>query len=319
MTDRLANPEARAYLWQKLRENYHDLGIDVFWLDACEPEIEPGQTGNLRLHAGPGPAVINRYPLDHARGVYDGMRDAGADEILTLCRSAWAGSQRYGAAVWSGDIAPTFEALAAQIPAGLNMALSGIPWWTSDIGGFHGGDPDDPGYRELVIRWFQYGLWCPIFRLHGHREPTTALTAGLTGGPNEVWSFGDEAYDVISELLRMRERLAPYILTQMQVAAETGLPPMRPIWFDYPHDKCAWKIEDEFLFGPDVLVAPIAELGARARHVYLPVGANWQDATTGAVFPGGVRYEIDAPLARIPVFIREGAGSELAEVFSPNE
>src|SRR5438309_1524965 len=127
------NPEARAYLWQKLRENYHELGIDVFWLDACEPEIEPGQTENLHLHAGPGPAVINRYPLDHARAVYDGMRDAGAEEILTFCRSAWAGSQRYGAALWSGDIAPTFEALAAQIPAGLNTALSGIPWWTTDI------------------------------------------------------------------------------------------------------------------------------------------------------------------------------------------
>ncbi len=312
------NPEARAYLWQKLRENYHELGIDVFWLDACEPEIEPGQTGNLRLHAGPGPAVINRYPLDHARGVYDGMRDAGADEILTFCRSAWAGSQRYGAAVWSGDIAPTFEALAAQIPAGLNMALSGIPWWTSDIGGFHGGDPDDPDYRELVIRWFQYGLWCPIFRLHGHREPTTELTAGLTGGPNEVWSFGDDAYRIISELLRLRERLAPYILTQMQVAAETGLPPMRPIWFDHPSDERAWTIEDEFLFGPDVLVAPITERGTRSRHVYLPAGANWQDIATRAVLSGGDGYDVDAPLERIPVFVREGADDDLARVLLLN-
>jgi len=312
------NPEARAYLWQKLRENYHDLGIDVFWLDACEPEIEPGQTENLRLHAGPGPAVINRYPLDHARGVYEGMRDAGAEEILTFCRSAWAGSQRYGAAVWSGDIAPTFEALAAQVPAGLNMALAGIPWWTSDIGGFHGGDPEDPDYRELVIRWFQYGLWCPIFRLHGHREPCTELTAGLTGGPNEVWSFGDEAYAIISDLLRVRERLTPYILVQMNGAAATGVPPMRPIWFDYPHDERAWQIEDEFLFGPDVLVAPIAELGARARHVYLPAGANWQDATTGAVLPGGDGYDVDAPLERIPVFIREGADDDLSVVLAPS-
>jgi len=140
----------------------------------------------------------------------------------------------------------------------------------------------------------------------------------LTGGPNEVWSFGDEAYGIISELLRMRERLAPYILTQMGVAAETGLPPMRPIWFDYPHDERAWKIEDEFLFGPDVLVAPIAELGARARHVYLPAGANWRDTATGAVLPGADGYDVDAPLTRIPVFIREGADSDFAEVFSPN-
>jgi len=312
------NPEARAYLWRKLRENYHDLGIDVFWLDACEPEIDPGQTENLRLHAGPGPAVINRYPLDHARGVYEGMRDEGAEEVLTLCRSAWAGSQRYGAAVWSGDIAPTFEALAAQIPAGLNMAISGIPWWTADIGGFHGGDPDDPDYRELVIRWFQYGLWCPIFRLHGHREPCTELTAGLTGGPNEVWSFGDQAYGIISALLRVRERLTPYVLAQMHGAATTGVPPMRPIWFDYPQDERAWKVEDEFLFGPDVLVAPVAELGARVRHVYLPAGVNWQDAATGAVLPGGDGYDVDAPLERIPVFIREGAADDLARALSPD-
>ena len=313
------NPDARAFLWERLRNNYHALGIDVFWLDACEPEIEPGQTENLRLHAGPGPAVINRYPLDHARGVHDGLREAGAEEIVTLCRSAWAGSQRYGAAVWSGDIAPTFEALAAQIPAGLNMALSGIPWWTTDIGGFHGGDPDDADYRELVIRWFQYGLWCPILRLHGHREPLTELTAGLTGGPNEVWSFGDDAYRIISEVLQLRERLAPYILRQMRVAAETGLPPMRPIWFDYPHDERSWSIEDEFLFGPDVIVAPITELGTRSRHVHLPAGANWQDVATRAVLSGGDGYEMDAPLERIPVFIREGADTNLARVLLPGE
>jgi alpha-D-xyloside xylohydrolase len=308
------NPEARAYLWRKLRDNYHSLGIDVFWLDACEPEIEPGQIDNLRLHAGPGPAVINRYPLDHARGVHDGMRDSGAQEILTFCRSAWAGSQRYGAAVWSGDIAPTFEALAAQIPAGLNMALSGIPWWTTDIGGFRGGDPQDPDYRELMVRWFQYGLWCPILRLHGHRLPRTELAAGLSGGPNEVWSFGDDAYQIISDLLHLRERLAPYILAQMQICAETGLPPTRPIWFDHPSDERAWTIEDEFLFGPDVLVAPITELGARSRRVYLPAGANWQEIATGAVLGGGEGYEADAPLERIPVFVREGADDELARI-----
>jgi alpha-D-xyloside xylohydrolase len=246
------------------------------------------------------------------------MCDAGAEEVLTLCRSAWAGSQRYGAAVWSGDVPPTFEALAAQIPAGLNMALSGIPWWTTDIGGFHGGDPDDPDYRELVIRWFQYGHWCPLFRLHGHRAPRTELTAGLTGGPNEVWSFGDEAYQIISELLRVRERLTPYILAQMHRATTVGVPPMRPVWFDYPLDERAWKIEDEFLFGPDVLVAPVAQLGARARHVYLPAGVNWQDAATGAVFPGGEGYEVDAPLERIPVFIREGAEDGLSRIVSPH-
>jgi alpha-D-xyloside xylohydrolase len=131
-----------------------------------------------------------------------------------------------------------------------------------------------------------------------------------------VWSFGDDAYRVISNLLRVRERLAPYILTQMRGATSSGVPPMRPIWFDYPHDERAWQIADEFLFGPDVLVAPIAELGARSRQVYLPTGANWQDATTGAVLPGGDGYDVDAPLERIPVFIREGAADDLSVVLS---
>jgi alpha-D-xyloside xylohydrolase len=302
-----SNPEAREYLWQKLRENYYDLGIRVFWLDACEPEIRPGHTQNLRFHAVSGPEAANRYPLDHARAVYDGMRAAGEDEIVSLCRSAWAGSQRYGAAVWSGDIGVTFETLRAQIPAGLNMGLSGIPWWTTDIGGFHGGDPDDPDYRELVIRWFQYGVWCPLFRLHGDREPREPLSVTKTGGPNEIWSYGDSAYGIISKLLFLREHVKPYILEQMRVASEVGTPPMRPLWFDDPSDDIAWTIEDEFAFGPDVVVAPITELGARARDVYLPRRSDWRHAVTGEAFRGGEWRRAEAPLEWIPVFVREGA------------
>jgi alpha-D-xyloside xylohydrolase len=301
------NPAARAYFWGKLRDNYYGSGIRVFWLDACEPEIVPGHPRNLRFHAGPGEAVANRYPLDHARAVDDGMRAAGEDEIITLCRSAWAGSQRHGAAVWSGDIGATFEALRAQIAAGLNIGLSGIPWWTSDIGGFHGGDPDDPDYRELVIRWFQYGVWCPLFRLHGDREPRVPLGTAKTGGPNEAWSYGDEAYAIIAELLLLRERIRPYVLEQMRLASEHGTPPMRPLWFDDPGDDLAWTIEDEFAFGPDVVVAPITELGARARDVYLPRRADWRHLVTGETFRGGVRSGVDAPLNSTPVFVRDGA------------
>jgi alpha-D-xyloside xylohydrolase len=134
-----------------------------------------------------------------------------------------------------------------------------------------------------------------------------------------VWSFGDDAYRIISDILHLRERLAPYILTQMEVAAATGVPPMRPIWFDHASDERAWTIEDEFLFGPDVLVAPIAELGARSRHVYLPAGANWQDIATGAILSGGDGYDIDAPLDRIPVFVRERADNDLARALLLNE
>jgi alpha-D-xyloside xylohydrolase len=301
------NPVAREYLWSKLRDNYYGCGIRVFWLDACEPEIVPGHPRNLRFDAGPGEAVINRYPLDHARAVHDGMRAAGEDEIITLCRSAWAGSQRYGAAVWSGDIGATFEALRAQIAAGLNIGLSGIPWWTTDIGGFHGGDPDDPDYRELVIRWFQYGVWCPLFRLHGDREPRMPLGVAKTGGPNEVWSYGDEAYTIIAALLRLRERIRPYILEQMRLASERGTPPMRPLWFDDPGDEVAWTVEDEFCFGPDVVVAAVTELGARVRDVYLPRRADWRRLVNGETFRGGSWYEVEAPLESIPVFVRKGA------------
>jgi alpha-D-xyloside xylohydrolase len=194
-----------------------------------------------------------------------------------LCRSAWAGSQRYAAAVWSGDIQSTFEALQAQVRAGLNIGLSGIPWWTTDIGGFFGGDITSPTFRELIVRWFQYGAFCPLFRLHGYREPSGG---SWQGADNEVWSFGDEAYEIIRELLFLRERLRPYVMAQMRVAQEKGTPPMRPLFFDFAEDERCSEVDDQFMFGPDLLVAPVLYEGAREREVYLPAGANWTDAWT---------------------------------------
>ena len=312
------NPAAREFLWQQLQQHYYAHGVRAFWLDACEPEIRPEQTANLRLHAGPGNAVINRYPLDHARAIYEGTQRAGDEEVISLCRSAWAGSQRYGAAVWSGDIGVTFEALREQIRAGLNIGLSGIPWWTSDIGGFHGGDPDDPDYRELMIRWFQYGVWCPLFRLHGHREPRTSMNTEINGGPNEVWSYGEEAYRIVSKLLLLRERMTPYILEQMRRASELGTPPMRPLWFDNPTDDIAWTIEDQFMFGPDVLVAPITELGARGRSVYLPDWCDWRHAILDKTLLGGHWHDVEAPLEWIPVFVPDGSNLEFGQLLVPN-
>ena len=300
------NPEAREFVWQQVREHYYALGVRVWWLDACEPELRPGTPENLRYHAGPGLEVGNLYPMLHARGFYEGMRAEGETEIVSLCRSAWAGSQRYGAVVWSGDIPATFESLRDQVRAGLNMALSGIPWWTTDIGGFHGGDPASPYFRELVVRWFQYGLFCPLFRLHGEREPRMPHGPSRTGGPNEVWSFGDQAYEVIREILFLRERLRPYVLEQMRAAHECGVPPMRPLFLEFPDDPSAWPVEDQFLLGPDILVAPVVEHGARAREVYLPAGARWVDAWSGEETPGGTILHADAPLTRIPVYLRHG-------------
>jgi alpha-D-xyloside xylohydrolase len=299
------HPEARRFLWEKLCDNYYRLGIRAFWLDACEPEINPPQHENLRYHLGGGAEVGGLYPLLHQQGVYEGLKSAGEPEILTLCRSAWAGSQRYGACVWSGDIASTFDVLRAQVPAGLNMALSGIPWWNTDIGGFHDGDPAAPGFRELIVRWFQYGVFCPLFRLHGCRKGQGQ--GRISGGPNEVWSFGDEAGAIIREQLFLRERLKPYLLAQMRVASEAGLPPLRPLFLEFPEDRNAGEVADEFLLGKDVLVAPVVHEGARQRAVYLPEGAAWTDAWTGAAHRGGQTLQADAPLERIPVFLRDGA------------
>ena len=175
------NPEARRYVWEKITDGYRRYGIRAFWLDACEPEILADNAEGARYFMGQGSEVQGIYPREHARGFYEGLRASGEDDVLLLCRSAWAGSQRYGAAVWSGDIESTFEALAAQIPAGLNMGISGIPWWTTDIGGFRNGDPTTAYFRELVVRWFQFGAFCPLFRLHGVREPGPLVGSGQTG------------------------------------------------------------------------------------------------------------------------------------------
>lgn len=298
------HPEARQYIWDKVREGYYKHGVKVWWLDACEPETYPLHADNQRYHLGNGSVVANIYPLHHAQAFFEGMSSEGEDEIVLLCRSAWAGSQRYGAALWSGDIPSTFEALQDQVSAGLNTGLSGIPWWTTDIGGFHNGDIRTPYFQELIVRWFQYGAFCPLFRLHGVREPATMLNNLSVGADNEVWSFGEKAYTIIKELLFLRERLRPYIMQQMQAAHETGAPPMRPLFFDFYDDEISYGIEDEFMFGPDLLVAPVLKEGATARSVYLPGGSTWRDAWTNERLEGGTWLTANAPLERIPLYLR---------------
>jgi alpha-D-xyloside xylohydrolase len=309
------NPEARAFLWEKLRDGYVKHGIRLFWLDTSEPELIPLEQENTRYHLGNGLEVAGLYPLCHSQALYEGLRSVGESAPLALTRSAWAGSQRFGAAVWSADIPSSFDSLRRQVAGGLNIAMSGIPWWTSDIGGFHGMYIDDPGFRELMVRWFQYGVFCPICRVHGIRRLRNAPVK--PGDPiadpaqptvaNEVWSYGEEASAVLAEQLRLRERLRPYIMEQMRAAEKTGVPPMRPLFIDFPADPRAWEIEDQFMFGPDILVAPVLAEGVRARHVYLPAGTSWRCAWTGEVSPGGARVNADAPLDRIPVYLRAGS------------
>ena len=301
------NPRTREYVWSLVQRNYLSRGIRVFWLDACEPELNPAHPANLSLYAGPGAEVAGMYPRDNARLFAEGMAAAGQEQTVLLCRSAWAGSQRYGAAVWSGDIPATWESLRQQVRAGLNIAISGIPWWTTDIGGFHGGDPHDPAYQELMVRWFQYGVFCPLFRLHGDRLPRAPTGFAMTGGPNEAWSYGDAAYQHIAAALRLRERLRPYIHEQMRVASRDGIPPMRPLFVDFPGDPDAWHVEDEFLFGPDLLIAPVLEPAASGRDVFLPAGRTWISAWSGDRHDGGSTVRVPVSPDRIPVFVSEGA------------
>ncbi|MCX5257835.1 family 31 glucosidase [Streptomyces canus] len=302
------HPDARRHLWQQLSEHYHSLGVSAFWLDACEPDLPLELAVRGVYSAGPGTQVGNLYGKQVARAVAEGLNEAGDERPLSLVRSAWAGSQRYGAALWSGDIQPTFESLAQQIRAGLNVAMSGIPWWNTDIGGFLGGDPTDPAYQELLVRWFQYGTFSPIMRLHGDRAPNhPTFSADMTGGPNEVWSYGEQAYPILTAHLRLRERLRPYLLELSEQAHRTGAPVMRSLFFDFPEDAHAWTVDDQFLLGPDILVAPVAKAGARNRTVHLPAGARWTDTATGELHEGGTTFDAPAPLERIPVFVRDGA------------
>jgi alpha-D-xyloside xylohydrolase len=301
------NPEGRRFIWDAVSRNYGRYGIDVFWLDACEPEIYPLQPANLRFWAGRGSEVANLYPREHARAFWEGRVAAGRGDGVNFARSAWAGSQRYGVVLWSGDIGTDFATLRQQVAAGLSAGMSGIPWWCADIGGFHGGDPGDPAYREVMIRWFQFGALSPVFRMHGDRAPRTPLGRDITGGPNEIWSYGAEAEAIMVAYLHLRERLRPYIQRQMRAAADSGLPPMRALFLEFPDDARAWTVADQYLFGPDLLVAPVLEPAATKRTVYLPAGATWTDAWTGDAYAGGGEVTVPAPLERIPLLLRDDA------------
>jgi alpha-D-xyloside xylohydrolase len=308
------NPGAREYIFSKAKEHYYDNGIKVFWLDEAEPEFGIYDFDIYRYHLGPALQVSNVYPMMYAKAFYDGLKALGETKILNLVRTAWAGSQRYGALTWSGDIHSSFRALREQVAAGLSMGLAGIPWWTTDIGGFIGGDPDDPHFRELLVRWFQWGVFCPVFRLHGDRVPyqgpETEWRNGVhqfgSGAKNEIWSFGDEAYPILAKYLKTREALKPYVRELMRAAHEKGTPIIRPLFYVVPQDPEAWNQDTGYLFGPDVLVAPILEEGQRERSLYLPKGAQWKDAASGKLYEGGQTITVPAPLDVIPVFTRNG-------------
>ncbi len=316
------NPGARDFVWQRAKENYYRHGVRIFWLDEAEPEYGKYDFDLHRFYAGPALQVGNLYPNHYAKAFYDGMKAEGQEEILNLVRCAWAGSQRYGALVWSGDVDSSFRSMKEQLAAGLSMSMAGIPWWNSDLGGFSGGTITDPKFQELLIRWFAWGVFTPVMRMHGDRlpyePPKEEYRGGVrqfgSGAPNEVWSFGPEMQEMLSGFIRLRESLRPYVRAQMEKAHEDGTPVMRPLFFDFPNDPKAWEEESAYMFGPDMLVAPVLEPGVKDREVYLPQGVTWVEQATGREYEGGQKVKAYAPLHIIPVFTLKDAGIRLLQV-----
>ncbi len=308
------NPKTRDFVWKKLKENYIDQGVDCLWFDEAEPEIHPEHFDNLVLSMGNGDEVGLLYPYYYAKLVYDGMKADGREDIITLSRCAYPGAQRFGTLVWSGDIPSTFESLADQVKSGLNMAMCGIPWWTTDIGGFYGGQIETAYFRELIVRWFQYGCFCPVMRLHGSREGKdyTRSIIEPTGGDNEIWSFGEENFEILKELILLRERLKPYLQKHMKKASEKGIPLMRPMFFDFPEDEACYTLGEQYMFGDDILFAPVVRQGQREKKVYLPEG-NWILTKDGSIHRGAGWVEVSVELWEFAAFVREG--SEVRKCF----
>ena len=308
----VTNPEARKFLWEKCKKNYYDYGIDMFWLDNAEPDYAVYDYDNYRYALGCALEVSNIYPQLYAKTFCDGITALGRqNEMIHLIRSGWAGSQKYASLIWSGDIPSTFESLQDQLSAGLNIGLAGIPWWTTDIGGFMTDDVAAPEFRELLLRWFEFAVFSPILRMHGDRGPHDIPPLSdkeygggslYTGHPNELWSYGEEAFTIMKKHLERRQTLKPYIETLMKEASTTGAPIMRTMFYEFPNDAKCWELSDQYMFGSDYLVAPILHAGETKRNVYLPAG-QWKNLDDNTVYDGAQTIVCNAPLDVIPVFI----------------
>jgi alpha-D-xyloside xylohydrolase len=290
----------REWFWKKISEVFFSIGIDGWWLDASEPEVGPGliyATWQKGLDIDNGEKMIkylNLYPLQETKAVYEGQRRESDKRVLILTRSGFAGIQRHGVVNWSGDITADWTTLRTQLWAGLNYSISGLPYWTTDIGGFFSGNPDTEGYRELFIRWFQWGAFCPIFRVHG------------TYYPKEPWRFGKEVEEILVKYIRLRYRLLPYIYTLAWMVYEKDYTIMRPLVMDFRDDRNVYNIDDQYMFGPFIMVSPITTPSTFEREVYLPRGL-WHDFWTGDVLSGGRKLKVRASLDTIPLHVRAGA------------
>jgi len=325
------NPEAANWFWEKIRDRYvKPYGFDYIWLDETEPDINPAKD---LFFVGSGARYFNVYPLFHTAAVYEGFRRDFGDSrrVMILARAAYLGAQHNGTAFWSSDIFSTWDMLRRSIPAGLNFTASGMPYWDTDIGGFFSpsvsadyrashtplidgsdvrgtiGNYED--YPELFVRWFEWGAFQPVMRVHGERDH------------NEVWSYGKHAEPILAKYLKLRYQLLPYTYSVAYRSYQTGAPYMRALFMDFPEDPKVADIPDEYMYGPAFLVAPVTEQGATRRAVYLPAGCDWYNYWTNERLHGGQTIVADAPIETLPLFVRAGSivplGSEVESTRQP--
>jgi alpha-D-xyloside xylohydrolase len=297
------NPQARDFYWNKLVSKLFSQGWDAFWLDSAEPEEYWPHMGdailsNKQIAIGNGAEYTNIFPFTHTLGIQQHWKaTTDRKRVFLLTRSAFLGQQRVGATVWSGDVYGSYWGLRHQVSAGLNFALSGYPYWTTDIGGYwppHDNPLDDVKFQELYARWFEYGIFCPIFRTHGHRPQ------------NELWAF-NTVEPILINYDKLRYRLIPYIYSLAWRVTNGDYTIQRPLVMDWRTDPKARDIGDQFMFGPAILVSPVLQPDATRRTLYLPDSPVWYDFWTGASQKGGRDIEADAPLDRIPLYISAGS------------
>lgn len=291
--------ECRELFWSYVK-GFYDLGIDAYWLDASEPETGLGLVffspiHDVDLEIGKGYEYLNAYPLMETKAVYEGQRRISNKRVVILTRSAFAGQQRHSAISWSGDVLGDWATLRAQIPAGLNFSISGIPYWTTDTGGFFSGNPETKAYAEIFVRWFQWSTFCPILRVHG------------TIFPKEPWRFPREYQEVILKYIRLRYKLLPYIYSLAWMTYSIGYTIMRPLVMDFRDDQNVYDFDEQYMFGPYILISPVTLPSIIEKEVYLPSKEYWYDFWTGEKLEGGRMMDVKVTLDTIPLFVRSGA------------
>jgi alpha-D-xyloside xylohydrolase len=306
------NEEARKGFWDLIHQKIYTKGIDAWWMDASEPDILSNVSPEKRKEQMAGVALgaaaeyLNAYPLQNARGIYEGQRSVDSNKrVFLLTRSGFAGSQRYAAAIWSGDIGARWHDMKAQIPAGINFSLSGLPYWTMDVGGFvvenryekpNAADLEE--WRELNTRWYQFGAFVPLFRVHGQFPY------------REVYNIAPEGHTAYQSMLyynKLRYRLLPYIYSLAGSTYHQNYTIMRGLVMDFGKDTAVVNIGDQYMFGPSLLINPVYNYKQRTRDLYLPKGQGWYDLYTGKWNQGGRRITAEAPYDRLPVYVKEGS------------